>query len=436
MEWYARNKRAMPWRGTRDAYCVWVSEVMLQQTRVAAVEPYYRRFVRRFPTLRALARARSEEVLRLWAGLGYYSRARNLHRAANEIVAMHGGKFPRELEAALALPGVGRYTAAAVLSIAYGEPLAVVDGNVARVVARLGAVRGELRDAGRWQKLEERAQELMGESGEWPFGFAQGKRVTSGEAGRQEEVRKRGREEGKDTAGAARAHAKALHAGWRRKPFGVAQARVPALLAGDWNQAMMELGATVCTPRAPRCGECPVAQWCRARKLGIVEEIPAARKKRETEKMEIAAAVLVDERGRTLLVKPEKSETNGLFSGMWQFPAVEIHGDAARELGRLLRGLRVASKQEKEEGRKRGKEEGEKQRPSMELGVVRHTVTYREITLRPIVVRVRELPATKGGRTVRLAKVGEMAVSSATKKIARAAMGAVQARSMSAWKRG
>src|SRR3990170_2576066 len=109
MEWYARNKRAMPWRGTRDAYRVWVSEVMLQQTRVAAVAPYYRRFVRRFPTLRALARARSEEVLRLWAGLGYYSRARNLHRAAKAMVAKHGGKFPRELEAALALPGVGRY---------------------------------------------------------------------------------------------------------------------------------------------------------------------------------------------------------------------------------------------------------------------------------------------------------------------------------------
>ncbi|MBI1750221.1 MAG: A/G-specific adenine glycosylase [Acidobacteria bacterium] len=168
LAWYARHKRAMPWRGTRDAYRVWVSEIMLQQTRVAAVEPYYRRFVQKFPTARALARARSEEVLKLWAGLGYYSRARNLHRAAREIVAKHGAQFPREVDAALALPGVGRYTAAAVLSIAYGEPLAVVDGNVARVVARLDAVRGDLRAAGRWKKLEERAQELMQrrESGE------------------------------------------------------------------------------------------------------------------------------------------------------------------------------------------------------------------------------------------------------------------------------
>ena len=129
--------RDLDWRRTRDPYRIWLSEIMLQQTRVAAVIPYYRRFLARFPTVHSLARARLDSVLRSWAGLGYYSRARNLHRAAKQIVSEHGGNFPRSLPQALALPGIGRYTAAAVLSIAYGEPLAVLDGNVARVLARL-----------------------------------------------------------------------------------------------------------------------------------------------------------------------------------------------------------------------------------------------------------------------------------------------------------
>ena len=391
--WYARHKRAMPWRGTRDAYRVWVSEVMLQQTRVAAVEPYYRRFMRRFPTLRALERAQSEEVLQLWAGLGYYSRARNLHRAAREIVAKHGGKFPREIGAALALPGVGRYTAAAVLSIAYGERLAVVDGNVARVVARLEAMLGDLREARRWKRLEVKAQEWMG----------------------AEHARSN-----------LRSEKRRLRAALHTKP-------------GEWNQAMMELGATVCTPRAPRCGECPVAQWCEARRMGVVEKIPPARKQRAAEKIEIAAAVLVDARGRTLLVKPEKAETNALFSGMWQFPAVEIGKGAAGELGQLLRELRVSRKKEQEERRKGGKEESEKTDAKTDwsaLGAVKHTVTYRELTLRPYVARVKVLPKVEGARVVPLEELYKQeggskdsplqngnlpAVSSATRKIARAA---------------
>ncbi len=378
LEWYARHKRAMPWRGTRDGYRVWVSEVMLQQTRVAAVEPYYRRFMGRFPTLRALARARSEDVLKLWAGLGYYSRARNLHRAAREMVAKHGGKFPREVDAALALPGVGRYTAAAVLSIAYGEPLAVVDGNVARVVARLGAVRGDVRAAGRWRRLEERAQELM---------EAEKTKIEI----RNSKIEKR--EQGLTSV--------------PTRSVGTGR----ELQAREWNQAMMELGATVCTPRAPRCGECPVAQWCEARRLGLAEKIPPARKKRAAEKVELAAMVLIDASGRTLLVKPEKAETNGLFSGMWQFPAVGAK--------------RVARRKKSVEMWKCGNVEVENTDAKggwVELRAVRHSVTYREITLRPIIARVRRLPAMKGGRAVQLARVSNMAVSSATRKIAQAAI--------------
>src|SRR5262245_40089246 len=181
LAWFSCRKRDLPWRQTKDPYRIWLAEVMLQQTRVAAVLPYYRRFLRHFPTLRALARARAEQVLRPWAGLGYYSRARNLLRTAKVLEARHQGRFPREMEAALRLPGIGHYTAAAVLSIAYGAPYAVLDGNVARVLARLEALRGDLRAPRRWRQLEGLAENLL-------------------------------------------AH------------------EAP----GDWNQAMMELGATVC----------------------------------------------------------------------------------------------------------------------------------------------------------------------------------------------
>ena len=145
LRWYRQNKRDLDWRRTRDPYRIWLSEIMLQQTRVAAVLPYYQRFVERFPTVESLAKAPLDAVLHHWAGLGYYSRARNLHLAAKQIVARHDGEFPRRLDDALALPGIGGYTAAAVLSIAYGQPLAVLDGNVARVLARWAAIRGDVR---------------------------------------------------------------------------------------------------------------------------------------------------------------------------------------------------------------------------------------------------------------------------------------------------
>jgi A/G-specific adenine glycosylase len=342
--WYRRRKRDLPWRRTRDPYRIWLAEIMLQQTRVAAVVPYYRRFLRRFPTLGALAGARSEQVLRLWAGLGYYSRARHLHRAAKEIVARHGGRFPRELEAALRLPGIGRYTAAAVLSMAYGLPEAVLDGNVARVLARLGGLRGDLRAPRRWKHLQSAAQELL----------------------------------------------------------------EPAA-AGDWNQAMMELGATVCTPRSPRCGACPVSRWCRAYKLGIAEQLPSARRKRAPVKLSLAAAVLLDRQGRTLVLKPDDCDSTkedaALFSRMWQFPAVRVSNHAERELRRHLRASLGLEGTE-----------------LVELGAARHSVTYREITLAPFLLRVERLPRLPGARTPLLAALDRLPVSSATRKIAAAAL--------------
>jgi len=341
LSWFAERKRDLPWRRTQDPYRIWLSEIMLQQTRVAAVIPYYQRFLENFPDVRAVARAEADRVLTNWAGLGYYSRARNLQRAAQEIVALHAGEFPREYEAALALPGIGRYTAAAVLSIAYGAPHAVLDGNVARVLARIAAVRSDLRAPATWRKLEATAQELLAQ--ETP---------------------------------------------------------------GDWNQAMMELGATVCTPKAPRCADCPVEKWCRARQLGIQETLPSARKKRATIKITLAAAVLLDPNGNTMLVRQTGGDGD-LFSHMWQFPALDTTGKTGnRALAAYLQkkfGVTI-------------------KRNLKPLAAARHAVTFRNIRLEPYMIRLAQLPRANGMHVVSLAKVPDTSISNATRKIATAAI--------------
>jgi len=328
---------------------------MLQQTRVAAVVSFYERFLTRFPDIRTLAEAPEEEVLRLWSGLGYYSRARNLQSAAQQIVAMHGGKFPQTADEALALPGIGSYTAAAILSIAFGARQAVLDGNVARVIARLDAVRGELREAGRWGALQNRADELL-------------------------EVKS----------------------------------------AGDWNQAMMELGAMICRPRGPQCLLCPVAKFCQARQLGLTEAIPEKRKKRGTVAVTLAAAVFVDGRGSTLLLPPPDAlrkhvtheEVVPLVSKMWHFPIVRVENDAVLELRGLLDELGV------------GGVAGSELRFDPLLRA-RHTVTYRVISLLPYMVPVRRLPPIAGSQAVLLSELvarASVAVSNLTRKIAQAAL--------------
>src|SRR5260370_1178822 len=226
--WFREFQRGLPWRRTTDPYRIWLSEIMLQQTRVAAAIPYYERFLQHFPDVHALAAAPPEDVLRLWSGLGYYSRARNLQKAARQIVAKHEGKFPSSEEDVLALPGIGNYTAAAILSIAFGEKHAVLDGNVARVLARLGALQGDLREPHRWQELQTSADELL-------------------------------------------------------------EAKSP----GNWNQAMMELGATLCTPKSPQCLLCPVAQFCEGRRLGISEFLTEHTTKRATEAGTLAATAVL-----------------------------------------------------------------------------------------------------------------------------------------------
>jgi len=354
LEWFHKFQRDLPWRRNKDPYRIWLSEIMLQQTRVAAVIPFYERFLENFPTITALAAAPEAEVLRLWAGLGYYSRARNLQSAAKEIVAKHGGEFPRSAEDTLALPGIGSYTAAAILSIAFGERHAVLDGNVARVIARLGAVHGDLREGTRWQALQAAADSLL-------------------------------------------------------------EPNAPS----DWNQAMMELGAMICTPKSPQCLLCPVAEFCRARQLGLAEVIPEKRKKRATEEVELAAAVFIDKQGRTLLLPPPETgrdhitqdEVRPLISKMWHFPMVAVQRDASCELVAFLKSFKAIG--------------ANGSKPKLEeLRSARHTVTYRVIRLRPFRLSVKKLPRVAGARAVSLADLvsrSKVAVSNLTRKIGQSA---------------
>ncbi|MFA5943411.1 MAG: A/G-specific adenine glycosylase [Candidatus Thermoplasmatota archaeon] len=260
LRWYRQEARDLPWRRSKDPYSVWVSEIMLQQTRVDVATPYYLRWMARFPTVHALAAADLEQVLQLWSGLGYYSRARNLHSAANEV-ARQG--MPTDAAGLHDLPGVGTYTAGAIASIAFGERVPAVDGNVVRVLARLHA---------------------------WP----------------------------------GSASSPALKA----KVAKAAAAFVPAASPGDWNQALMDLGATVCTPRNPRCGECPVAAHCQAQAKGLQDRIPAA-KQAKAPRIERHAFAVVQSDGRVLLVR---NPARGLLAGLWSLPG----GTADRPLPELV----------------------------------------------------------------------------------------------------
>jgi A/G-specific adenine glycosylase len=275
--WFLRHQRNLPWRRDRDPYRIWVSEVMLQQTQVATVIPYFERFLQAFPTLADLAAAPEQDVLRLWEGLGYYRRARDLHRAARQMVAEHGGRFPDDPTLVRRLPGLGRYTCNAVLSQAFDRRLPILEANSQRVLSRL-------------------------------FGRTEDPR--QGEA--------------------------------RRWLWQAAEDILPARDIGTFNQALMELGALVCTPVAPRCADCPLASRCVARQLGRQEEIPARAPAPDVTRIREVAVVLW--RGPTVLLtqRPDK----GRWAGLWEFPHTplrddETHEDAASRLLRDLTGLQA-----------------------------------------------------------------------------------------------
>lgn len=269
LNWFAVHQRDLPWRRSSDPYRIWVSEVMLQQTRVETVIPYYHRWFDRFPTLRSLAEAPEEEVLKAWEGLGYYSRARNLHGAVQEIVAHYGDQLPDDPEAVSRLRGVGPYTAGAILSIAFNRALPAVDGNVMRVLARLCLIRDDIASPRTRAAME-----------------------------------------------------------------GLAGGLIPGGQAGSFNQALMELGALVCSPARPKCLACPVAEYCQARLEGVADQLPVKAKARAPRPVTVVSAVIWQD-GRLLLAQ---RPTDGLLGGLWEFPGGELPEGLTPERGlhRLL----------------------------------------------------------------------------------------------------
>ncbi len=326
--WYDRAGRDLPWRHTRDPYAVWVSEVMLQQTRVDTVIPYYERFLERFPTTRALAEADEDTVLSHWSGLGYYRRARLLHAGVREVVAQYGGQVPADAEARRALPGVGRYTAGAIGSIAFDKEEPVVDGNVTRVLARLMRIQTPVGTSTTTRRLWEEAARL-----------------------------------------------------------------VPGERPGDLNQALMELGATVCTLRQPRCESCPVAESCEALAHGEVERLPVPRPRKAPKEIKLNAVVATRGRGsdkQVWLVKGDQP----LFGGLWSLPMAE--GSASTILAEA--GLRARLETDP-------------------IAKIDHVLTHRRLTIevfRAASARGQESATRRSFTTNALNQVG---ISTLTKKI-------------------
>ena len=312
LAWYARGHRDLPWRHTRDPYPIWVSEIMLQQTRAQAVIPYYRRFLARFPSVAALAAAAQNDVLALWSGLGYYSRARNLHLAAQRIAT--AGGFPRDYAAIRALPGIGDYTAAAIGSIAFDLPFAVLDGNVLRVVARVANDASDISSGSTRARFREIAQQWLDP----------------------------------------------------REP-------------GHFNQALMELGATVCLPRHPLCLVCPLGECCRARQEGTAAQLPV--KLRKTAAVRLSGTLLVvRHRGRILL--RQRDAAAGRMAGFWDLPAPE-------DLPRAKIGARI--------------------------GEIRHTITHHHYTLE-VRRATAHLPDKDGFRWFAIAQLAEIPFSTTARK--------------------
>ena len=304
LSWFDQyGRKHLPWQQQRTPYRVWVSEIMLQQTQVATVIPYFERFMRRFPEVRALAEAHVDEVLHLWTGLGYYARARNLHGAARQVRDQHGGEFPRDFAAVVALPGIGRSTAGAILALATGARHAILDGNVKRVLARHHGIDGPPDDA------------------------------------------------------------KTLAALWE-----LAERETPAFDVATYTQAIMDLGATLCTRAAPRCADCPLASDCRARIEARQAELPASRRKPAVRRRRSAVMVVARHDSSVLLVQRPAS---GIWGGLWCLPEFDDREAAERFVGEYLSRDGLSSAR----------------RADTTLPEIEHSFTHFDLSITPLVVR-------------------------------------------------
>jgi A/G-specific adenine glycosylase len=337
LAWYDVHARDLPWRRTRDPYAIWVSEVMLQQTRVETVVPYYTRFLQRFPSTVALADAPLDDVLAAWSGLGYYRRARLLHEGAKVVVREHGGALPLEASARRALPGIGAYTAGAIGSIAFDLPEPIVDGNVARVLSRIHCIETPLGERSTEQTLWRAAAELA--HGERP---------------------------------------------------------------GALNQALMELGARVCTPLNARCDRCPVRPFCRAQAEHRVDDLPVPAKKRPPKPVSLVALVATADDGALYLTRSAGS----LFGGLWGFPLHEGKGAAIAR--RTAETLRLTGKL----GRKK-------------RGTVTHVLTHRALSVEVYALRDAHGEPHESLRKLADHELGAVGISTLTRKILAVARGAV-----------
>ena len=338
LAWYADHQRDLPWRRTRDPYHIWVAEIMLQQTQVATVIPYYARFLARFSSVEALAAASLDEVLKSWEGLGYYARARHMHAAAHKVVTEFDGRLPDTAQDLLSLPGIGDYTAGAILSIASDQDVPAPDGNARRVLSRVYALEGDVRRGAGKRQLWQLVESLL-----------------------------------------------------------------PRGQAGDFNQALMDLGATVCTPRAPHCHQCPLAGDCRAHRLGQEEQFPARRPRRAVPHYAVTAGVVWKKNGHFLIAQ---RPLEGLLGGLWEFPGGKqepgetLEACLRRELAEEL-AIEVAV--------------------GAPLTVVRHAYTHFRITLHAFHCRlVAGQPRALGcadWRWITLDEVDGLAFSAADHKI-------------------
>ncbi|MGD9503467.1 MAG: A/G-specific adenine glycosylase [Syntrophobacteraceae bacterium] len=309
LRWFDASARDLPWRRNPSPYAVWISEIMLQQTQVKTVLPYFLRWMKRFPDVEVLSRATSEEILKHWEGMGYYSRAESIRRTALELAANHGGALPRSYDELLKLPGIGPYTAGAIMSFAFNEPCPVLDVNVERVLVRVFNIEGRVKEASVHKLLVEKALRLIPEGN-----------------------------------------------------------------SGGFNQAMMELGATVCSAQKPRCPECPVRRHCESLRLGVVDHRPEPDKPKRTTPLQVAIGVLAHDGGILIQKRPP----TGLMAGLWEFPGGKVEPGETPEdalerefLEELELGVHAAGK----------------------IATIRHSYTSFKVTLHAFDCRLRD-----GGR--------------------------------------